>query len=286
MAMRLRVALAAVFVAAALVTLGAGIADAQRGGRRSPAPQARQAVPRPPIQARPVPGGRYYYRGPTIYRPYYARPYYWYGGVYGGYAYPFYFSPGIGPYAPYYYGYPYPYHPYAYAYDLTASLRLRVTPRVAEVFIDGSYAGTVDDFDGSFQSLRLDPGTHAVDIFLPGHHTLTQNVYLQPGKTFTVRGALEPLAPGEPEPQPPSSRGARSEFGILALHVQPGNASVTIDGELWETSGDARLLILQLGSGVHMIEIHKEGYRPYVGEFTVRPGETTTLNVAMTSSGS
>jgi PEGA domain len=305
---RLRIIVASVCVAIFIVVLGPGGADAQRAVPRSPAPQARHAVPRP-IPARPVPGGHYYYRGPNVYRPYYASPYYWYGGFYGGYySYPFYFSAGVGPYAPYHYGYPwYPYSPW-YPYDPAAALRLQVTPREAEVFVDGSYAGTVDDFDGSFQRLRLYPGDHTVEVFLPGFHTLTQGIYVQPGKTFTVRAALQPLTPGEPEQVRPSggvgaqSRtpqarpsaspreyggeepGLRPEFGILALRVQPGDAVVTIDGNVWEPSDEAGPLVLQLVTGVHAIEIRKQGYRTYITEFAVRQGETTALNVAMTPS--
>jgi hypothetical protein len=289
---------------------GLGSADAQRRAvPRSPAPQARHAEPRP-VPSRPLPGGHYYYRGPNVYRPYYASPYYWYGGFYGGYyAYPFYFSAGVGPY---YHGYPwYPYYPYYpwSSYDAAASVRLQVTPRHAEVFVDGSYAGAVDDFDGSFQRLRLYPGDHTIEVFLPGHRTLTQRIYLQPGKTFTVKAALEPLAPGEPESVRPSDRaGAQSrtpqarpapgteegegedwppesglgtQFGTLALRVQPGGATVTIDGEVWEPSEEAGPLTVHLGTGGHVIEIRKEGYRTYITEITVRQGETTTLNVAM-----
>ena len=277
------------------MVLGFGSAAAQRAVPRSPAPQPRHAVPRP-VPARPLPGGHYYYRGPNVYRPYYASPYYWYGGYYSS---PFNFSVGVGPYAPYYYGYPY--YPW-YPYDPVASLRLQVTPRGAEVFIDASYAGTVDDFDGSFQRLRLYPGEHTVEIFLPGHRLLTEKIYLQPGKTFTMRAALEPLAPGEPMPVRPSGEvGAQSraqqahpaagprengeewpQVGILALRVQPSDAVVTIDGDMWEPSDETGPLILQLLTGVHAIEIRKEGYRTYSTEFSVRQGATATLNVALT----
>jgi len=298
-------------VAAFIVVFGPGSAEAQRRAvPRSPAPQAHHAVPRP-IPARPLPGGHYSYRGPNVYRPYYASPYHWYAGFYGGYyAYPFYFSVGVGPHAPDYYGYPYyPYYPW-YSYDPAASLRLQVTPGGAEVFVDGSYAGTVEDFDGTFQRLRLYPGEHTVEVFLPGHRILTQRIYLQMGKTFTVRATLEPLAPGEPEPARPSdgaggqSRtpqgrpsgntrendgedwlqqpGPRAQFGILALRVQPGDAAVTIDGDVWEPSNETGPLVVQLVTGVHTIEIRKDSYRTYITELAVRQGETTTLNVAMT----
>jgi hypothetical protein len=58
------------------------------------------------------------------------------------------------------YGYPYPWAPYPpygyYGFDPDASLRIEVTPRDAEVYVDGYYAGTVDDFDGTFQRLHID----------------------------------------------------------------------------------------------------------------------------------
>ena len=39
-----------------------------------------------------------------------------------------------------------------------ASLRIEVKPKEAEVFVDGFYAGIVDDFDGTFQRLNVPPG--------------------------------------------------------------------------------------------------------------------------------
>jgi PEGA domain len=279
--------------------------------------QSRQAVPRP-VPARVVGHGGGY-RGPAVHTSYYRNPY-WYGyrpyywGFYGGYyTYPFYFSVGFPccGYAPYAYGYPY--YPYGYPYDVSGSLRLQVTPREAEVFVDGYYAGTVDNFDGTFQRLHVQPGDHDLEVFLPGHRSYQQKVYLQPGKTFNVRHAMEPLGPGEAEParpegrqrppktsgssqrprpiappdrdaelNPDPSRASPSDFGSLALRVQPGDVNVTIDGEAWENSGDNERLIVQLGPGVHHVQIRKDGYRTYMTDINIRPGETTTLNVAMT----
>jgi hypothetical protein len=36
-----------------------------------------------------------------------------------------------------------------------SSLQLQVTPRETEVFVDGYFAGRVDDFDGRFQRLPI-----------------------------------------------------------------------------------------------------------------------------------
>jgi hypothetical protein len=83
--------------------------------------------------------------------------------------------------------------------------------------------------------------------------------------------------------EPEQTPGARSEFGSLVLRVQPRDANITIDGEVWENSGGNERLIVQLGAGVHNVQIRKDGYRTYMTDITVRPGETTTLNVAMTA---
>src|SRR6185312_3885852 len=54
---------------------------------------------------------------------------------------------------------PYPRYPYPYyALDnLRSAVRIEVSPNDAEVYVDGYYAGIVDDFDGVFQRLRVTP---------------------------------------------------------------------------------------------------------------------------------
>jgi hypothetical protein len=266
----------------------------------------RAVVVRPPlvrshVVGRPVAtvfvGGFHFpslYRASLYYGPRYGYP----GGYHGGYhGAPYYQWPGG----------------FGYGYDSSGSVRLQVQPREAEVFIDGYYAGTVDDFDGVFQRLHIEPGDHDVLVYLPGHRPFEQRVYLQPGKTFSIRHTMEPLAPGEPEParpagvpatsprdpgagapgprprppaSPPGAPDARAsnvrDFGQLSLRVQPGDAEVVIDGERWEGALENERLVVQLGAGVHRLEIRKEGYRSYFTDVTVRGGETRTLNVALT----
>jgi len=288
------------------------IADAQR----------RVAVPR---SQSPVIVGARHYSPAYFYRPYYYGPYYrsfypFYGYPYNsfafsvGFGYPYY-GYGYGAYGyPYYGGYPYPY--YGGFYDSSSSVRLQVTPREAEVYVDGYFAGMVDSFDGTFQRLRLAPGDHELQLFMPGHRSFAQKVYLQPGGSFNVRHMMEPLGAGEPEPtrpvapprsssvrpEPygrpdrPTSRGPQrpspraterngnvdSSAGSIALRVQPGDAAITIDGEQWNGTQELDPLVVQLGVGTHTVEIRKDGYRTYITDVTVRPGETTPLNVSLT----
>ena len=298
------------------------IADAQP--RRVPPPQGRQAVPVANV-SRPGPG---YVVGARHYSPhYFYRPYNY--GFHGSWYYPYGFSVGFGysswccPYAygyPYAWGYPGPYfYPGPYYYGPAyygSSVRLQVPQRDAEVYIDGYYAGRVDNFDGTFQRLNVEPGEHELQLFLPGYRSFTQKVYLQPTSTFRVRHDMEPLAAGEPEPtrpvapprppqagpepsgrsdrqtprgpQPRSPRdrepaaNADADFGSIAIRIQPGDATITIDGERWEGAPDQDRLVVQLGAGTHTVEIHKDGYRTYITDIDVRRGETTPLNVSLT----
>jgi PEGA domain-containing protein len=280
--------------------------------------QGRRAVARPRPSVRVGVGARYY-------RPYYG--FYYDPWFYGAYSYlPFYYG-----YSPYYYGQG-AYYGRGY-YDLSASLRLQVSPRQTEVYIDGYFAGSVDDFDGIFQRLHLEPGEHDLQLYLPGHRNFTQKVYLQPGRTFSVKHAMETLRGGEPEPVKPTAqalprsgtsagtarrptrplpgprdrdrdpdvdrdrdrdrdrtpgpdadrdRAANADYGTISLRVQPGDANITIDGEKWEGPGDGERLSVQLPAGVHNVQIRKDGFRAYITDITVKRGETTPLNVALT----
>ena len=98
-------------------------------------------------------------------------------------------------------GYPGPY-PYRYA-GAESNLRLTITPKQATVYVDGYFAGHVDDYDGVFQRLHVQPGPHEILVYLKGYHGLREKLYLSPNATRKISGKLEPLAAGEPdEPLP------------------------------------------------------------------------------------
>ena len=102
-------------------------------------------------------------------------------------------------------GYPYPAYRYA-ARD--AAMRFDVKPKETMVYLDGFYAGIVDDFDGAFQRLRTQPGGHDLTLYLEGYRTYSEHVYLSPDNTFKLKHRMEKLPAGEiserpPAPQPP-----------------------------------------------------------------------------------
>jgi hypothetical protein len=84
---------------------------------------------------------------------------------------------------------PYRFNPYRYGYP-TGEVRLDVDQTFAEVWVDGYYAGTVDDFDGIFQGLTLEEGTYNIEIAAPGYEPLVFDIRIYPGQRITYRGDL------------------------------------------------------------------------------------------------
>ena len=73
---------------------------------------------------------------------------------------------------------------------LIGGLQLDVQPWRAEVYVDGEYAGVVDDFRGYYHHLDLAAGGHLVGIVAPDHRPLIIEVMIAPGYTSTYRGTL------------------------------------------------------------------------------------------------
>jgi hypothetical protein len=143
----------------------------------------------------------YYYRSP--YFGYYSPARRYYSPAYGfglGFLYdPLWYDPFFyGGYDPYGYGYGGGYGGYyggtgssGYARGETGSLRLKIKPREAEVHVDGFFVGTVDNFDGMFQKLGIDAGTHRIEIRAEGYEPIQLDVLLTPGETVTYKGELK-----------------------------------------------------------------------------------------------
>jgi len=75
----------------------------------------------------------------------------------------------------------------------TGAIHLKVTPRYAQVYVDGSYVGVVDDFDGVFQKLSLDSGAHHVEVRADGYVPLSFDVQIPRDRAITYRGSLQKI---------------------------------------------------------------------------------------------
>jgi hypothetical protein len=206
--------------------------------------------------------------------------------------------PYWGYYDGYYYGYYGWRYPYwrpgvVYHYDRDfGSLRLMVRPEHAEVFVDGYFAGVVDDFNGIFQRLHLQPGRHQIALKCDGYRTHRIKVYVPIDHTIKIRFDMEPGRSDEvteetvgseediewaSEDDVPESDG----LGLLKLSVRPDDASIYIDGEHRGSAREVRNV--ELPAGVHLIEVVRPGFATYEREVEVPADESVEVEIELES---
>ena len=273
-----------VLALAAVMSIPAVAAAQHRDGGPGPA-----GHPGPPAQSVVV-GASYGYPG------------FWYG--WNGWGAPY------GPWAPY--G-PFPYgmyYPYPYVVDpFSATVKFTVSPKDAEVYVDGALAGTIDDFDGRFQSLKMPPGSHEIVVYRQGYRSVREHLYIESYDSKKLKFDLERLEAGEqqesrPEPPPSSelprqmrperrmppppepreaarSQAQPAQFGTLSIRVVPADAEVFIDGERWAGPATLDRLNIRLAAGRHRVEVRKQGLTSYMEEVLIRQSATLTLNVSL-----
>ena len=196
------------------------------------------------------------------------------------------------------------------------ALDLDVAPDDVEVFIDGGYVGTVDEFDGFPTYLWLEAGTYDVVLFREGYRTVYRQYTIRPGLVIDVNDSLTPGVSELPEDvmasdstyyrdrrlqreaerqedarreeeearrwasqdrQPERS----DELGRFGFRVWPADAAIYLDGHFIGTASELGQLSagLLVAAGEHEIEIVRPGYETWVGVGDVRAGETFELEV-------
>jgi len=251
------------------------------------------------------------------YSNYYYDPYYYSWGYpgsrYGLYGYGYgYYDYGYS-YGDYYGYYPSQRSSYRYRSGNIAQVRTLVEPAKARVYVDGYYAGIADDFDGLLQRLNVSPGRHEITFRHEGYRSHTFSIYANRDQTLKLRYDMvkgsgesrdsigeEDRRSGRDEMDrddmdrdsaretdrsrevdaekpyaPPSREGDRGE---VVLEIEPGDASVYVDGEFYGKA--AQLTRLELPTGRHRIEVVRPGYKTEETEVNVL-GEATRVVVKL-----
>jgi hypothetical protein len=112
----------------------------------------------------------------------------WGWGYWGWPGYYGYYGPGYGYYGGY--GRPYAYGPASN----WAVIDTDIAPEEAQVYLDGRYIGTADDFDGNPDYLYLKPGRYRIEFRLEGFATLTRQIEARPGMKLDFKDKLHRIA--------------------------------------------------------------------------------------------
>ncbi len=275
---------------------------------------------RPRTSYRAAPPHRPHDRHRPRYRGYRHRHYYGCGHYGFGYD-PFYW--GFGFYSPHFY-WGLGYHDYAYAPDVYVSggggayherevglgaLDLDVRPSRAEVYVDGSYVGVADQYDGFPSYLWLEEGTYELAFYLEGYRTAFFEYTIYPGVTIDVDVHLKRGGPSI-RPDDPASYGAEpggsalpgsglpgsglpgsglpgsdaaglADLGRLVVVAEPGDAAVYLDGHFVGTAAEIAALSagLIVEPGDHLIEVIRPGYETESVPISVAAGSRVDLDL-------
>ena len=129
-------------------------------------------------------GGLGYWNRYGIYDPFLYDPFSYYGGFYGS---PFAWSSAVvyggGSYSEN--------REDRGSRDLNGSIRLKVNPKTAKVYIDGALAGTADEFDGLGGHLEIAAGPHQLELRAEGFTPFTTQITVKANRTQTERVSLK-----------------------------------------------------------------------------------------------
>jgi Domain of unknown function (DUF4384)/PEGA domain len=135
---------------------------------------------------------------------------------------------------------------------------IQVTTRSgAAVYLDGTLVGNAPiDFTAS-------PGRHEVRIKLDGYKDFVATVNVVAGRTLNVNAPLVQIA----------------REGTLSIRANVGGALVFINGQqVGKIGGNGTYSRAGLPVGNHEVVVIARGYRAFVSDFNIDPGQVTALN--------
>jgi hypothetical protein len=149
------------------------------------------------------------------------------------------------------------------------TLRTRVDPRVAGVFINGKYYGTAAMFSHHQATIKLPEGNYKVKLVDPMHEDMTLDVGIVAGKETTIRQQMKSLN------LPP-----RKNLGELKTEKW-GNSAIYLNGEYYANSNELAhpSYSLLLDAGTYDLKIVPvDGSAGREGKITINANEILVLS--------
>ena len=149
--------------------------------------------------------------------------------------------------------------------------------KTSGVWVDGQYVGYLNELKLSKKVLLL-PGDHTISVRQNGYQDFSQTIVVQPGKTHTIRVAMNKAPTG---PMPPDA-----ELATIKINVNPSRAAVFMDnrfvGHVGEFGGLWRAL--QVVPGTHHIRIALPGYATFQTDINPLPRQKVEVKTDLVKS--
>jgi len=147
----------------------------------------------------------------------------------------------------------------------TGNLEIYSSPSGASAYVDSIYYGSTPSTVGN-----LVPGSHYVQLRLPGYQDWTGYSNIQAEATTTIKAVLVKNPPV-------------SSTGTISVATIPSGASVYLDGTYkGETPPGDYLYLYDIVIGAHAIEVSRTGYQDYSGTVQVYAAKNTPFSITLT----
>ncbi|MCP4663480.1 MAG: PEGA domain-containing protein [bacterium] len=169
----------------------------------------------------------------------------------------------------------------------SARLDLEIEPDDADVYLDGTYQGEVDKFDGHPDYLWVKPGRHRLEFRKRKYQSLRILFEAKADERKRFPQKLYKHREGEPKlvelNMLPAPSRPRSQVAFLKFLVEPADAALWIDGTLWGAAEqyDGNPEKAKVSSGTHKIELTRPGYRTHAAEIRLGPEQERTIRVTL-----
>jgi hypothetical protein len=94
-------------------------------------------------------------------------------------------------------------------------LRLETEPGSAQVYVDGYYAGLVEDYGLRGRILQLQAGSRHIELRAPGYALLAFDVNIIPNQTSRFRGDLQLVTPAVRTPSATTASTAIRKYYVI-----------------------------------------------------------------------
>ncbi len=169
----------------------------------------------------------------------------------------------------------------------SARLDLEIEPDDADVYLDGTYQGEVDKFDGHPDYLWVKPGRHTLEFRKRKYQSLRILFEVKADERKRFPQELYKHRKGEPKlvelnMLPPASK-PRSQVAFLKFLVEPADAALWIDGTFRGAAEqfDGNPERIKVSAGKHTIELTRPGYRTHTAEIRLGPEQERTIRVTL-----
>lgn len=140
------------------------------------------------------------------------------------------------------------------------SISINSSPQGADVYLDDFYEGLTP-----LNIRNIETGQYSLKITLPGYQQWEDDISVLPSQVTRISAELISLL----------------DYGSISVSCNQREARIFLNGSYQKMTSTVPVLLEDLEDGYYELVIIKDGFRVWVGDIEVYPGEVTSVNTTL-----